>query len=173
MPFLRREKFPTKLFVIAALGNFILLMFLFLSLKFSLSVPQTDKGENYQKSYKNLDPLITRVSGFKDIIDGPIINNIDPSLGPEAAPVTITYFADYQCQYCQGAKTQRKAPGGANEKRFHRRQRHPDDESCDEPRSSGRFPDHTASGDGPQCLDQSTQYLDYRSGPRTVNSPRH
>ncbi|MDD5290542.1 MAG: thioredoxin domain-containing protein [Patescibacteria group bacterium] len=104
MPFSRREKFPTKLFVVAALGNFILLFFLFSILKLNFNVPQAVSGRvagNYRGSNGAGDPLITRVPGLKDILDGPIINGSDPSVGPDKAPVVITYFADYECRYCQ------------------------------------------------------------------------
>ncbi|MFA4833938.1 MAG: thioredoxin domain-containing protein [Patescibacteria group bacterium] len=97
-------KFPVKLFIVAALGNFILLFFFFSSLNFSLNSSQAGSDRvagSYQSGSGNGDPLITKVPGLKDILDGPIINGPDPSLGPEKAPVVITYFADYECRYCQ------------------------------------------------------------------------
>lgn len=104
MSFLRTEKFSVKLFMVAALGNFILLFFLFSSLKLNLASSQTDSDRvvgNYRGSSGTGDPLITKVPGLKDFLDGPIINGLDPSLGPDEAPVTIIYFADYECRYCQ------------------------------------------------------------------------
>jgi len=102
--FLSGVKFPTKLFVIIALGNFILLFFLFSSLKLDFASSQAKSNGNagsYQGSYGTGDPLITKVPGLEDILDGPIINGPDPSLGPDKAPVVIAYFADYECRYCQ------------------------------------------------------------------------
>ncbi|MDD5031724.1 MAG: thioredoxin domain-containing protein [Patescibacteria group bacterium] len=96
-------KFPTRLFVIAALGNFILLFIFFSGLKLNLASSQAGSDEVagiYQGSGTE-DPLITKVPGLADVLDGPIINGSDPSLGPEEAPVVITYFADYECRYCQ------------------------------------------------------------------------
>ena len=97
-------KFPTKLFIVAALGNFILLFFFFSSLKLNLASSQAGSERvigSYRGSNGTGDPLITKVPGLKDVLDGPIINGLDPSLGPTEAPVIIAYFADYECRYCQ------------------------------------------------------------------------
>ena len=106
----KKEKFPTKLFVVAALGNFILLFLFFSSLKLNLNLNSSQAKSNgnvgnYQGSYGIGDPLITKVPGLRDFLDGPIINGLDPSLGPDKAPVVITYFADYECRYCQNQET--------------------------------------------------------------------
>ncbi|MDD5071399.1 MAG: DsbA family protein [Patescibacteria group bacterium] len=99
-----KAKFPTKLFIVAALGNFILLFLFFLILKSAFSVSWDNNGQtaaSRRGGYGDGDPLITRASGLRDVLDGPIINGLDPSLGPNEAAVTIVYFADYECGYCQ------------------------------------------------------------------------
>jgi predicted DsbA family dithiol-disulfide isomerase len=99
-----KVKFPTKLFIVAALGNFILLFLFFLALKFVFIIPENGNSRTdarRQGGYGEGDPLITRVLGPRDVFDGPIINGLDPSLGPDEALVKIVYFADYECGYCQ------------------------------------------------------------------------
>lgn len=104
MAFLKKAEFSSKLFIIAALGNFILLFLLFSLLDLNLNSSRADSGKipgSYQYNSGNIDPLITRVPGARDIITSPLVNNTDPSFGSDKAPVIITSFADYECGYCQ------------------------------------------------------------------------
>lgn len=104
MAFSKKAEFSSKLFIIAALGNFILLFLLFSLLDLNLNSSRADSGKisgSYQYNSGNIDPLITRVPGAKDIITSPLVNNTDPSLGSDKAPIVIIYFADYECRYCQ------------------------------------------------------------------------
>lgn len=102
----QKDKFPTKLFIIISLADFIILSFIFLFLRANLNYTNTSSGQvvNYKnyfnKDYNN-DPLITRVPSLKDIISKPIINDIDPSLGLIEAPIVIVEFFDYKCGYCR------------------------------------------------------------------------
>jgi protein-disulfide isomerase len=101
MKILKNNKFLTKFFVVASVGSFFVLLFTFsfLSLKYS----QVNLPANYNliKSNNFGDPLITRNPNSEEVLQGPIINEIDPSLGPDKAPVIITYFADYECRFCR------------------------------------------------------------------------
>jgi len=47
------------------------------------------------------DPLISKVIELKDLIDGPIVNGGDPSLGSAEAPITIVEFSDFECGFCR------------------------------------------------------------------------
>lgn len=47
------------------------------------------------------DPMITKVPGLEDYLDGPIISATDPSLGATDAKVNIVQFSDFSCDFCQ------------------------------------------------------------------------
>lgn len=102
MKIFKNRKFSTKIFIGLSLGSFVLL-FLLLSL-LSLRYSQINLATSYRhfvKKEKTGDPFITVNSDQEKLLQGPVINETDPSLGSDKAPITITYFADYECSYCQ------------------------------------------------------------------------
>jgi len=106
--FFRKNKFPTKLFVIASLAVFLLVLLLFLIFHFLFLVSDTKIINNYNKhdindnSLKNNinDPYITLSPNFKNSIKEPIINGKDPILGSEKALVSLIVFSDFSCNFC-------------------------------------------------------------------------
>ena len=107
MNIFQRNKFSTHIFVIAALASFILLWFLFFLFKTNLYLNFADKEKNkestqyyFNEKYDENDPLITKAPNLDNILAGPIINDVDPSVGAKDAKVIIVEFSDYQCSYC-------------------------------------------------------------------------
>jgi predicted DsbA family dithiol-disulfide isomerase len=102
MKILKNKKFSTKVFVAISLGSFILLFFFLSSLSLKYSQINFSAGNRHSIGWqKTGDPFITKNPNLEAVLKGPIMNEIDPSLGSAKAPVTITYFADYECHYCQ------------------------------------------------------------------------
>lgn len=105
--FLKKQKFPTLLFVAASLAAFILLPLLFLFLKSTLLTGADSKEEAnsaaqyYGLKNKAADPFITKGAGFREKTEKPIISAADPSLGSPNAPVTIVIFSDFTCDFCK------------------------------------------------------------------------
>lgn len=99
-----KNHLPIKLFVIAALGNFILVMFaLFLFIAASADPAENKNNTDlvyFNKRPESGDPLMTRVPNFKDYIARPIINSSDPILGKSEVPFTIAQFSDFKCPAC-------------------------------------------------------------------------
>ena len=107
----KNPSFPTALFVVASLAAFILCGIFFFIIKINFAndtannqhtqgLNATDKyylNENYSEG----DLLITKVPGLKDMITGPIITGLDPSLGETGAPITMVEFSDFKCGLCQ------------------------------------------------------------------------
>lgn len=102
---IHREKFPTKLFVIASIAGLFLFGFLLLFLKNNYfaqkEIAPVDGGNNLIIETDQIDPFITKAPTLKDIIKKPIINSNDPSFGPNDAKINIVMFSDYECSYCQ------------------------------------------------------------------------
>jgi len=100
-PKVLKQNFSVKLFVLASLANFILLatLLVFSKVYFGSNIKVDSKENNIHYSASQ-DPLITKVPTLKDLLDGPIINNLDPNIGSDEAQVVIVIFSDFECQYC-------------------------------------------------------------------------
>lgn len=100
------KKFPTTIFIIASIANFILLgsLFFFFKVKFDYDKKlEKEMGGKYylNNNFNDGDSLITRIPSLKDMLAGPIISDFDPALGSKKAEVNIVYFSDFKCNYCQ------------------------------------------------------------------------
>ena len=107
----KKPNFPTKLFVAASLAVFILFAVFFFIIKINFTndtannqlIQQQDSTDKYylNENYSEGDLLITKVPNLKDMLAGPIITDLDPSLGEKNAPITIVQFSDFECNFCQ------------------------------------------------------------------------
>jgi len=103
----KKPNFPITLFVAASLATFVLFSFLFFLAKVNLTgntiAQKPNSKEKYylNENYSEGDLLITKVPNLKDMLVGPIISNLDPSLGEEGAAITIVEFSDFECNFCQ------------------------------------------------------------------------
>lgn len=105
----RKEKFPTMLFVVAALSTFALIVLIFLTVSFGLNYQKNkigfqntnDQNKYFLKDFKNDDQFITKNPTLKNLLAGPIISANDPSLGNDNSDVNIVYFSDFECKFCQ------------------------------------------------------------------------
>ncbi len=52
------------------------------------------------ENFNAIDPLLTAVPTLNKMITGPIITGLDPSIGPNDAPVNIVIYTDFTCWYC-------------------------------------------------------------------------
>jgi len=59
------------------------------------------KYRNLDKQVDEGDPLITKVPDIESGIAGPIINSVDPSIGPATAKISIVQFSKYDCGFCK------------------------------------------------------------------------
>ncbi|MFH1427150.1 MAG: thioredoxin domain-containing protein [Patescibacteria group bacterium] len=103
---LKKENFPIKLFIIASLLSFLILGTLFVLLSINFKYPKlvndnlSEDRYFFKQNYNKSDPLITKVPSLDNILSGPIISNLDPSLGPKEAKVSVIIFSDFKCDYC-------------------------------------------------------------------------
>lgn len=100
-----RGDFPTKIFIIISILSlfFVGLVFFIVNIFLFADFERRPVGylEDYNNSLENKDPFITKVPQLKDLIDGPIINGLDPVFGNENAKINIVYFSDFECEFCQ------------------------------------------------------------------------
>jgi len=107
----KNPNFPAKLFVAASLTTFILFAVFFFIIKINFTndtannqlAQQPNSTDKYylNENYSEGDLLITKVPNLKDMLAGPIITDLDPSLGAKDATVTIVQFSDFECDFCQ------------------------------------------------------------------------
>ncbi len=106
----KKQNFPTKFFVAASLATFILFAIFFFIIKINFAnntagqfTKQTNSTDKYylNENYSEGDLLITKVPNLKDMLAGPIITDLDPSLGEQNAPIAIIQFSDFECGFCQ------------------------------------------------------------------------
>lgn len=102
---LKKQKFPTILFVTASLSALALLFLIFFFARIILSdilYPAPSKQVFYlNDKLDESDPMITKKPDFKEALEGPIITDADPQAGDKNAIVTIVLFSDFKCRYCQ------------------------------------------------------------------------
>jgi len=99
-------KISSSLFILFSLTAFVIVSFLYLFLNSKnhysskgrkvYAIEQLYINENYNKD----DPYLTKASGFKNLIVGPVISNFDPYLGSFDAPIKIIVYSDFTCKYC-------------------------------------------------------------------------
>lgn len=102
--FLKKPKFRTALFIFSSLTVFFILLIFYLilannnsSIKFQERTDSNYFDDNNYRSGK----LVQKVPDLGDILTGPIISSIDPSLGEIDSQVAIVYFADFECDFCR------------------------------------------------------------------------
>ncbi len=50
--------------------------------------------------YEHKDPYTTKIPNLRDILAGPIITDLDPSLGNINSSINLVLFSDFECSYC-------------------------------------------------------------------------
>ncbi|MDA3840472.1 MAG: thioredoxin domain-containing protein [Patescibacteria group bacterium] len=99
-------KISSFVFITFSLSAFAVVSFLYLFLSSRIHYTQADKKVYaieevyYNENINYDDPYLTKASGFKNSINGPIISNFDPYLGDFDAPVKIIVYSDFTCRYC-------------------------------------------------------------------------
>lgn len=105
----KKEKFPTTLFVAASILAFIVFTLLFIVFSINLGTmsgpSESTKNAPFQKFFikdfeKMKDPMMTRVPSLSDLLAGPILNDVDPGIGPLDSPVNVVIYSDFKCEYC-------------------------------------------------------------------------
>jgi len=70
---------------------------------------ENEEGPFYlNKEFTEEDPLLTIAPNLDDMITGPIITDIDPSIGPKKAKINIVAYTDFECSYCYSAINEAK-----------------------------------------------------------------
>jgi protein-disulfide isomerase len=106
----KKTNTETIVIVIGSLTAFVIFsFFVFISLVYSGRYTVSDLGDGQSAlnsryylntDYQDSDPYMTKIPGLKDMLSGPIISDLDPSLGDKNSAVTLVIFSDFECTYC-------------------------------------------------------------------------
>lgn len=106
--FLKEPKFPLAIFVVASLLSLTVIFAVYLIFMVKPASAPTGQDEAVLNRYylkgqgnQSSDPYISAYPNWEKMLEGPIITSADPMLGELSAPVTITIFSDFSCEYCQ------------------------------------------------------------------------
>jgi len=102
----KQPKLATRLFMVGSIAVLLLVMagfFLAVNQANRLAI-QTQVRENTRyylnEDFKNNDPYMTVNPDLEDMLTGPIISPLDPSMGNNGAKVDLVIFSDFMCSYC-------------------------------------------------------------------------
>jgi protein-disulfide isomerase len=108
------EDFSLTVFMVASIIVLVFIFFSFSIIKAErLSVARVEDGNNrlpensagqrlfLKEDIGPIDPYLTKMPDLYDMIRGPIINDIDPSLGKRDSEFNLVLFSDFECLYCK------------------------------------------------------------------------
>lgn len=105
--FFKKEKFPTVVFVAASFLALIIFFMFYLVIFVTANHKAMTKKNSFQsdkyylnEDYEENDPYVTKVPDLKQMLAGPIISALDPSVGNLNAKVNIVIFGDFTCAFC-------------------------------------------------------------------------
>jgi predicted DsbA family dithiol-disulfide isomerase len=100
-----KKALPLNLFIALSFAVFAILFFVFSGLLSGLDRATVQGAAGPIKDapirFKQADPLLTKMPGLSDVLDGPIISSNDPVLGALAANITLVEFSDFTCEFCR------------------------------------------------------------------------
>lgn len=107
----KKNKLPILLIIATSCISAIVLFFIYIIFMFNWGyvhlAKNTDSGKwgndneyLFVKKDTVNDPYITKKPRLKDMINGPIINKVDPGIGDEKAFVYMVQYSDFECNYC-------------------------------------------------------------------------
>ena len=89
------------------LGSFLLALTLIALFMFRFSeYSELPNQKNPESIVETIDPFVTQRLTERDSLpdDLPLITILDPSRGPENAPVVIVEFSDFECPFCKDSQ---------------------------------------------------------------------
>lgn len=96
--------FPTVIFVSASIATLIVVGLIMFFIRDGLvktaQAPTKDDSQLKFDDFQN-DPLLTRIPNLKNILNGPLVSESDPLIGPADAPIVIVEFSDFTCSFCR------------------------------------------------------------------------
>ena len=104
LSFLRNSKFRIGLFIFSALVALVIfVVFSSMLAKNYLKEDVEDSGDLAYVDRSNYGDgkLVYKVPDLGDLLTGPIISSLDPVQGDVEAPVSIVFFADFECDFCR------------------------------------------------------------------------
>ena len=102
-----KKEHNTHLLVVIAIFALIVFGIIYLFgqfLFFSRSFYNQNSASKYRDLHQQVDkgdPLMTRMPAVESEITEPILNSIDPSIGPASAEINIVQFSKYDCSFCK------------------------------------------------------------------------
>jgi predicted DsbA family dithiol-disulfide isomerase len=102
----------TKIIIIASIFSLVILsVFYIIFVSFfnnTLNKQEevASNSKNQDRYYLNYDydydsDFVTKVPNLEDMLTGPIITSLDPSIGNKEAEIVIVVFSDFECKYCR------------------------------------------------------------------------